>query len=270
MTDILAYHRATAAPAPVPARIATRDIGGVVVAALSTQGALAELSEAFANGRHVKLAFCNAHLVNLAAHEPELRDQLAGFLILPDGIGVDLGSLMLHGAAFPANLNGTDFTPALLAAEARALRVALVGGKPGVAERAAAKLAQDYPRHRFEAVSHGFFTQAEEVGVLARLAAARPDLVLVAFGNPLQERWIAQKLTPLHGTVAAGVGALFDFLANEVPRAPDAIRDLRLEWLYRLWLEPGRLWRRYLIGNPVFLMRVLGQRLRRLGGRRAP
>jgi exopolysaccharide biosynthesis WecB/TagA/CpsF family protein len=240
-----------------------RDIAGIAVAGLSRQAALDRIGRAFAERQHLHLAFCNAHLVNLAAADPALRAVLAGFLILPDGLGVDIAARLLHGAAFPANLNGTDFTPALLAAQDKPLSVMLLGARPGVAERAAARLSGDYPRHRFAVLSHGFFTPQDEPALLRRLEQERPDLLLVALGNPHQERWIASRLDARHCTVAAGVGALFDFLAGEVARAPAALRRWRLEWLYRLWLEPGRLWRRYVLGNPAFLWRVL--RLKLLG-----
>ena len=262
MPASLTLPRNTPMPAARPAGIAQRDIGGIAVALLSRSAALAELSEAMSSGRHVKLAFCNANLVNIAAADPALLRQLAGFLVLPDGIGVDLGSRLLYGDSFPANLNGTDFIPALLEAETRALTIALLGARPGVAERAAAKLAERYPRHCFRVAGDGFFDAAGEAVLLASLKAAPPDLLLVALGNPRQERWIAETLGPQHAAVAAGVGALFDFLAGEVPRAPEAWRRARLEWLYRLRCEPARLWRRYILGNPLFLLRILRQRLR--------
>ena len=103
--------------------------------------------------------------------------------------------------------------------------------------------------------------------LLGKLKVERPDLLLVAMGNPLQERFIADKLGPQHGSVAAAVGALFDFFADEVPRAPELVRQIRLEWLYRLWLEPRRLWRRYVLGNPAFLLRMARQYAS--GGRRS-
>jgi exopolysaccharide biosynthesis WecB/TagA/CpsF family protein len=254
--------------APPDSAVATRDIGGVRIAVLDHDEALATVLDAIAQRRHLRLAFCNAHLVNLAAHDAILRRLLAGFLVLADGIGVDIGSRLLHGAPFPANLNGTDFVPALLAAAPMRLHVGLVGGRPGVADRAARRLSQDHPRHRFEVVSHGFFAAEAEPAMLRGLAANPPDILLVAFGNPRQERWIADRLSETHCAVAAGVGALFDFLAGEVARAPEAVRALRLEWLYRLWLEPGRLWRRYVLGNPAFLLRML--RLRLVARRPAP
>lgn len=252
--------RAPAAALPEPPR---RDIAGVAVAALTREEALALIERAFDERGHLHLAYCNANLVNIAAGDAGLRDRLAGFLVLPDGIGVDIGSRLLYGAPFPANLNGTDFTPAILAARTQPLSVMLLGGRPGIAERAAARLAADYPQHRFDVLSHGYFGPDEEQALLSRLARERPDLLLVAFGNPRQEQWIAERIDARHCTVAAGIGALFDFLAGEVARAPDTFRTLRLEWVYRLWLEPRRLWRRYVVGNPAFLMRVLRQRLAR-------
>jgi exopolysaccharide biosynthesis WecB/TagA/CpsF family protein len=257
----LSLNLATQADTPAEPGFATRDIGGIGIAVLTRAAALAEVDDAMANQRHLKLAFCNANLVNHAAQDQALRRDLAGFLVLPDGIGVDLGGWLLHGASFPANLNGTDFIPGLLATEKRRLRVALLGGRPGIAARASVRLSLQYPEHRFSVLSHGYFAPSEEAALLAKLEATPPDLLLVALGNPRQERWISQRLGPQHCSVAAGVGALFDFLAGEVPRAPEAFRQLRLEWLFRLWLEPSRLWRRYVLGNPVFVLRMLRARL---------
>lgn len=267
MPAALAFSRSSAADTSATCRIATRDIGGIAVAVLRRESALATLIGAIGRRQHLKLAFCNANLVNLANADASLRRLLAGFLVLPDGIGVDIAAKLLHGETFPANLNGTDFTPALLVVAPGPLRVGLIGGRPGVAERAVARLTLDHPRHRFSVVSHGYFAAKDEPKLLAGLEANPPDILLVAFGNPRQERWIAERLSGRHCTIAAGVGALFDFLAGEVPRAPDWIQSLRVEWLFRLWLEPGRLWRRYVLGNPAFLMRILRLRLTR---RRAP
>lgn len=262
----VAPNRSATVASPL-ATVATRDIGGIAIAAVSHETALAALLGCIAGRRHLKLAFCNANLFNLAAGDADLRRILTGFLIFPDGVGVDIASRLLHGSSFPANLNGTDFTPALLSAAQAPLRVGLVGGRPGIAQRAAARLSQEHPRHAFEVFGDGFFSSNEEAQILARLEADPPDILLVAFGNPLQERWISGTLCGRHCTVAAGVGAFFDFMAGEVARAPLAIRRMRLEWLYRLWLEPSRLWRRYVVGNALFLYRIA--RLRLTGQRAA-
>jgi exopolysaccharide biosynthesis WecB/TagA/CpsF family protein len=98
---------------------------------------------------------------------------------------------------------------------------------------------------------------SERKALVARINETEPDVLLVALGNPMQEAWIADRLPALRVKVAIGVGALFDYLAGAVPRAPVWIRRLGAEWVYRLLMEPWRLWRRYVIGNPRFLFRVV-------------
>ncbi len=235
---------------------ARRDILGVRVADMSRAGALSLLHRAIDEGRHVRIAFCNAHTANLAWSDAAFRTTLESFLVLPDGVGVDIAAHWLGGAPFAANLNGTDFTPELLRTAPRPLRVALIGGKPGVAGRAAATLARMDSRHAFGPVLHGYADHASVSAWLAELRQRPADVILVAMGNPKQEFWISEHLTASHGALAMGVGALFDFLAGDVRRAPQAMRRLRLEWVWRLALEPGRLFRRYVLGNPLFLLRV--------------
>ena len=121
--------------------------------------------------------------------------------------------------------------------------------------------ASSSPHHRFVVIHDGYFTAAEEPFILERIEALRPDILLVAMGVPRQEFWIAKNITPRHCTLPMAVGALLDFLSGTVPRAPAWMRRLRLEWVFRLIIEPGRLWRRYILGNPVFLARVMRQKL---------
>ncbi len=249
-------------PAGAPATaIAVYRIGPVDIARLTAAEVVALLGRIVSSGGHAKIAFANAHFVNLAVESPALAELLPQFVILPDGIGVDIGARLLHGAKFPANLNGTDLIPALLREFAAALRVGLVGARPGVAQKAAEKLRSLAPHHSIEALAHGFLDPRGEAALIARLVTAPVDILLVAMGNPAQEQWIARTITGEHARLAFGVGALFDFLAGEVIRAPAALRALRLEWVWRLALEPRRLWRRYVLGNPAFLLRVIRQRL---------
>ncbi|MEX6508519.1 WecB/TagA/CpsF family glycosyltransferase [Jiella sp. M17.18] len=254
-----------AAGACLPA--GSRLIAGIRIADTDGGTVIAELSAALAAGRVTRLAFVNAHCVNVARKDPDYHAALKRFLLLPDGVGVDIAGKLLHGAPFRENLNGTDFVPRLLSAlQRRPLRVALIGAAPGVAERAAGRLARDIPAHRYIAVSDGYFGADGRDEVLARLAAAGTDIVIVALGVPAQERFIAEHLTSAHGRLFIGVGALLDFLAGEVVRAPKPIRALRIEWVWRLALEPGRLWRRYILGNPKFLLGILRERFSRCTG----
>ena len=104
--------------------------------------------------------------------------------------------------------------------------------------------------------------------MLNKMSEVKPDILLVALGNPRQELWVAANCTAKHAAVPIGVGALFDFVAGRVPRAPDWMIRMRIEWLYRLGLEPARMWRRYILGNPLFMLRILKQKFVDLGSER--
>ena len=248
-----------------PAEPRRKAVFGIAVNDLPREAAIERLMAALRERRHLKLAFCNAHMANLAWRDDEYRQTLAAFTVFADGLGIDIAAWILHGGPFAANLNGTDFVPALLASAPRRLRIALYGAKPGVAERAAAALQQFAPQHAIVHVADGYGDGAAEAAFLDRLKKAPADVILVALGNPLQERWIARNLDAGHATLAIGVGALFDFLSEETKRAPFWLRRMRLEWLHRLAQEPRRLFWRYVVGNPLFLWRVL---LEKSGARR--
>lgn len=234
---------------------------GIAVTSAKTEEAIAWLDDQLAAGERIRLAFLNAHGSNLAARDPSFRDLLAGFTVLNDGIGVNIASRVLHGRPFPDNLNGTDFVPRYLRDTRHSFRIFLLGAQPGVAEQAAAAIRKQAPRHAIAGTRNGFFTVAETPAVIDEIAASKSDIVLVAMGNPAQERFIAEHFDALGCGLAIGVGALFDFLAGRVTRAPAVFRTLRSEWIYRLGLEPGRMWRRYVLGNPKFLWRLAMARL---------
>ncbi|MBA8907870.1 exopolysaccharide biosynthesis WecB/TagA/CpsF family protein [Aminobacter ciceronei] len=239
-----------------------RSILGIRVASLRRDEAISLLTEKIRDRSFTKVSFLNAHNANIACSDKDFAAVLNGFLVLADGIGVDIAARWLYGAPFPDNLNGTDFVPDLLKASDKPLTVALLGAKRANAERAAARLGQIAPHHKIVVVHDGFFTSQEEPGIVAAIGSLRPDILLVAMGVPRQEMWIAQYMRPEHCTLPIAVGALLDFLSGSVPRAPAWVRRLRLEWLFRLLIEPGRLWRRYVVGNPLFLFRVLRQKIR--------
>lgn len=249
---------------PDLARFVLRRIGALSVAAVDGGTAIAAIQEAIRTRMGLRVAFANAHCVNISLEDASYREAMEGTLCLPDGIGVDLGSRLLFGEPFPENLNGTDFVPRLLGATAEPLGVALVGGEPGIAEQAARRFAVRFPQHRFTAVSHGYFTGPDQgEGVAALLRALQPDLLLVGLGVPRQEMFLRQHIGAREAGVAMAVGALLDFTAGKVVRAPALVRRLRAEWVWRLLQEPGRLAGRYLRGNPVFLLRVARQRILR-------
>jgi N-acetylglucosaminyldiphosphoundecaprenol N-acetyl-beta-D-mannosaminyltransferase/alpha-1,3-mannosyltransferase len=200
------------------------------------------------------VAFCNAHTVNLARGDTSFVKALNSALVLNDGVGVDIARRLLYGAPFPANLQGTDLTSAVLAASAKAMRIFLLGSPPGVAKRAAEILAVRYPQHSIVGTRHGFFDLATEgLAVAKEIAATRADLVLAGMGQPRQEKWAAEFAAET-GAVVMCIGAYLDFTAGTVRRAPRWAQQARLEWLVRLAQEPRRLAGRYLVGNAQFLL----------------
>ena len=237
----------------------TRNILGVPVMALDGAAARALVAAVIATGSHERFAFLNAHGANVAHEDPAFREVLAGFTVLPDGAGVDIASRWLYGQAFPENLNGTDFVPTMLGRTDERWTVGLWGAEAGVADDAARAWTGAFPNHDFRTIAHGFVADAERVSALKGLEDEPVDILLVAMGNPRQEFFIAEHIRPAHARVVMGVGALLDFAAGRVPRAPEALRRMRGEWVYRLALEPRRMWRRYVVGNPRFLLRVRQQ-----------
>ena len=240
----------------------THNILGVDVWAATSNSAVRELERVIESGEHRKLSFLNAHGANIAYGDANYRRILKEFTVLSDGVGLDLGARLLYGTAFPENLNGTDFVPKLFSRMdgKKRRRIALLGAKPGVAEAAALKFSENNPQHDFSVISDGYFDSEKEAEILEQLKAERPDILLVAFGNPKQEEWIAKNCTGEHASICVGVGALLDFTSGSIPRAPQFMIRWRLEWLFRLGLEPKRMWRRYVVGNPLFIMRILFQK----------
>ena len=213
----------------------------------------------YERGEQVAIAFANAHTLNVATESRDFRGALQDSLVFNDGIGVDIASRLLYGAPFPENLNGTDFGPNYLRATRHRYRVFLLGAKPGTAERAAQRLAALCPRHQVVGCHHGHFDAGETCNIVDRIRCTGADVVLVAMGNPKQELFIQNHLAATGCLLGMGVGALFDFLAGNVPRAMPWIQRWRLEWVYRLAQEPRRLAGRYFAGNPLFLTRILRQ-----------
>jgi alpha-1,3-mannosyltransferase len=190
----------------------------------------------------------------------KFREALNDFLILNDGIGVDFASRNLFGRAFPHNLNGTDFTPHLLESAGRPLSLYLVGSKPGVAAAAGRTLKERYPHLEIAGIHNGFFGLDDELALSEAIASSGAELVLAAMGQPRQEMWAVRNASVI-GRPIICVGALLDFVAAEIPRAPDLVRQMRLEWAFRLAQEPRRLAGRYLVGNVTFLAKVIQQKL---------
>ena len=236
-----------------------RTILDVPVRAVSFEDAADLIDTYYERREPIAVAFANAHTLNVAAANPEFRQALQHSLVFNDGVGADIASRILYGASFPENLNGTDFGPNYLLRTKHRFRIFMLGARPGTAERAALRLSSLCPQHQIVGCHHGHF-DAEGAGEIANLVhRSGADVVLVAMGNPKQELFLREHLAETGCRLGIGVGALFDFLAGSVPRAPSWVRRARLEWAFRLAQEPRRLAGRYLAGIPLFLSRVLAQ-----------
>jgi N-acetylglucosaminyldiphosphoundecaprenol N-acetyl-beta-D-mannosaminyltransferase len=205
-----------------------------------------------------QVCFLNPHCVNLACEDREYRQViLHSDLNLADGIGMKIAG-SLTGNLVKENVNGTDLFPRLCAAlEGRLESIYLLGAGPHVAEGVCAWVRREHPNVHIAGARDGFFTSEEEPDVVGEIAKSGASILLVALGVPRQDIWISRNLAKTGVRVALGVGGLFDFYSGRIPRAPLWMREVGLEWLYRFKNEPVRLFRRYFIGNFLFLARVV-------------
>ena len=207
------------------------------------------------------LAFVNPDCLNIAYKNPDYHHILqTADRVLPDGIGLNIGCRILNQALM-ANVNGTDLFPKLCERAAQnGHSLFLLGGLANVAELTAQAMQQRYPDLLIAGVQDGYFTAEQESQIIDTINNSDTSILLVGFGVPRQELWLAKHHEQLKPTVCLGVGGLFDYYSGRIPRAPVWMREIGLEWCWRLIQEPGRMWRRYIIGNPLFLYRVWLQR----------
>ena len=216
-----------------------------------------------------QICFVNADCVNIAYRNPQYLHVLQNAnLILADGIGLKLAGKLL-AQPVKQNVNGTDLFPRLcdmLSGTSHGLF--LLGARPGVAEAVNDWIAEHYPDVVISGWHHGYYTPEEEPDVIQRIVHSGASILLVAFGAPRQDTWLYDHLSELGIPVAMGVGGLFDFYSGRIPRAPLWMREMGIEWLYRFYQEPRRMWKRYFIGNGVFLARVVRYNYQRIGNKR--
>jgi len=219
------------------------------------------IEETLATGRQTTIAFVNADCLNKCFSDMRYHRTLQEMhQVYPDGIGVRLAAQMF-GNGVEDNINGTDLFPQLCARlAAGSCGIFLLGARAGVARVAADNMLSRYPGLVISGCHHGYFSADEEGDVIRKINKSGAAVVLVAFGAPRQEIWLSENHGRLQASVLIGVGGLFDFYSGAVKRAPVWLREVGLEWAWRLLQEPGRMWRRYVIGNPLFLYRVWRQK----------
>jgi N-acetylglucosaminyldiphosphoundecaprenol N-acetyl-beta-D-mannosaminyltransferase len=255
-------------------------LGALGVDPVTLREAVDAIEDLVRAGRGGAVFTPNVDHVVLVDEDQRMRDAYArASLSLVDGMPLVWASRIL-GAPVPEKVSGSDLVlPLLERAAERGWRVYFFGGAPGVAALARDGLRSTMPALDVVGVDAPLVDLDAAPGACAALldpiAAARPHLVLVALGAPKQEIWIDRSREALAPAVLLGIGASLDFIAGTIPRAPRWMSRTGLEWLYRLGREPRRLWRRYLVRDPKFLV-ILARQLtsraatRRRASRRAP
>jgi N-acetylglucosaminyldiphosphoundecaprenol N-acetyl-beta-D-mannosaminyltransferase len=269
---------ATGSPVPI-SRVAARRAGaavlggvrsaelcGVRVDALSIADIERLIAQAVEDARQIVIAHHNLHSVRVVGSDERMRAfyEQADWIHV-DGMGiVAMAKLLGRPLRRADRLTYVDMVaPLLQAAQRRGWRVAFLGWKPEVVERARAVLTERYPALP-QFYHHGYFDpspgSAEDDRVVDALNAFAPDVLLVGMGMPRQEHWILDHRPLLPARAILPAGACLDYVAGAVPTPPRLLGRIGLEWLYRLVCEPHRLWRRYLV-EPWFVARLLAREL---------
>lgn len=230
---------------------------GIDIDPLTADEFLKRIDDYVASKTPHQISYLNADCLNKCWSDRAYRDSIsASDLVYADGMGVVWAS-RLFGHPLPERLNANDLLPEFCRrAEGKGHRIYLLGGEPGVAERAAKDFQRKHPKLQIVGHHHGYFSCEEEAGVIAQIRESNADILIVGMGAPKQELWIQKNLKDLGVPAAWGVGGLLDYSAKDIKRAPVWMRKAGMEWLWRLSLEPGRLWKRYLLGNILFTFRV--------------
>ena len=217
-----------------------------------------------------RVMYVNAHVVNQSRVTPGLGRALRrADLVYCDGYGVRLAARVLN-LPVPHRMTGADWIWDLASlCEASGDPIYLLGSEPPLAREAADRLRARHPQLDVVGAHHGFFDldSPHNERVIEHIKAHEARIVLVGMGTPKQELWVDRYADRLDGAVVWTVGALFDYVSGHTPRAPRWLADNGLEWIFRLAIEPTRMWQRYLIGNPIFLKRVVDE-ARRLNAQR--
>jgi N-acetylglucosaminyldiphosphoundecaprenol N-acetyl-beta-D-mannosaminyltransferase len=222
---------------------------GIPVDILDTSQTLQRLEQFILSRRFHQIATANTDFLAKAMHDPELKHILqVADMVVADGMPLVMASRWLR-VPLPERVTGADLVPRLAGMAAqKGYRLFMLGAKPEVAASAKARLESNYPGIQIVGCLSppvGHVVTMDNETILRQIETARPDILLVAFGNPKQEKWIHMHRNRLQVPVCIGVGGTFDFLAGSVARAPVWMQRSGLEWLYRFRQEPRRLWRRY-------------------------
>lgn len=209
-----------------------------------------------------QLFFTNVHSIYLARRDLDLHYCIQNAdLVLPDGSGLKIAGNLLEKPVLD-NLNGTDFTPKVCEmAEKNGWSVYLLGAKKNVVDGCEENLRKQFPDLTIKGKHDGYFSEEEEQEIIKDINSKKPEILLVAMGSPLQEKWIAKHAPDLNVAICFAVGGLFDFLSDTKERAPLWMRKAGIEWVHRFFEDPRGKWKRIFIEIPVYLTQIILKRI---------
>jgi len=237
---------------------------GVRIDQITKNQVIRLIGQAISNQQKTKVYYANIHAINLANIDPLFKKNLnQGDVVFCDGFGAKLGAWIL-GHSLGDRMTPPDWIDSLCDHLAEAgYSIFLLGDEHFVAEKCASLLKQRHQKLIVAGTHHGFFlkTGRENEKLIERINAVQPDLLIVGFGMPLQENWIEENASKLNAKVFFAVGALFRWYTGSDKRAPKFFTNNGFEWLFRLIVQPRKVWRRYIIGNPIFFLRILREKI---------
>jgi N-acetylglucosaminyldiphosphoundecaprenol N-acetyl-beta-D-mannosaminyltransferase len=206
--------------------------------------------------------YVNAHCLNIANEDTYYRRLLnRADIVYADGISVVWCSRILGGCKLQKDTGADWIKDFCRFAEQESIRIYILVGGEGVAQKAKDNLLKSYPEIKIVGYGDGYFINKSEVQVLSEIRVLSPQVLFVGMGTPHQERWIFEHREEISAPVCWGVGALFDYVAGIKSRIPPWMGRVGLEWSYRLIVDPAGKWERYIIGNPRFVARIIRQKL---------
>jgi N-acetylglucosaminyldiphosphoundecaprenol N-acetyl-beta-D-mannosaminyltransferase len=226
------------------------------------QGAIAR---SISSGRKEVFAYANIHGVNIARRDESFRDFLnEAAVVYCDGEGVRLGAKIL-GYDLPERIVLTRWVWELCSfCERHGFTVFILGGSTTAVEGAVRRIRFRFPRIMIVGWHHGYFDKEgpESDRIVEMIGRVRPNVLFVGFGMPLQEHWIRANFEKLCANAILPAGSMIEYAAGRRATAPRWMAEKGFEWLFRLVQEPGRLWGRYVLGNPLFMCRIIMQLIR--------
>jgi len=239
-----------------------KNILGVPVNAVVLDEALDNIENVIEERKQIHIGVVNAaKIVNMHRNPALKEDVLASDMIFADGMAVVWASKIL-GRSLPERVTGIDLMYGLLQrAHEKQFRVFCLGASEAVSEEVERQIKENYPRAILAGRRNGYFKENEEESIAQSIADAKANILFVAITSPKKEQFMARWNDLMNVNVVHGVGGSFDVMSGKVERAPAIWQKYGMEWLYRVKQEPGRLWKRYLVTNTLFLWLVLKARL---------